>query len=1173
MFKNFFKNAVEFANIEENINLKILPTAVFGLEKSAFLFHVLALLESHGKAVVIMENESELSQAKDDLSPFFPYVYTLPRLELTFFSAYAHSHQVENQRLEAIYALLEDEKALILTTPDALMHQMAPPEFYKKSVFEIKQGEEIPLETFIQTLLRFGFERVDIVEGRGQFTVRGGILDVFLPRDEFPTRFEFFGDEIDGIRFFDIQTQGSIQNRSVACIRPCREGLLSQEQTQVGLDYLQSRIETVKDKTQLQLYRGLSEELIEGRHRDERYKLLPVLLRQPVSAFSYIGDTLVLAWGFNRLAERVGAKYEDWQERFKDHLQQGEALSEQAYLLMSFDQWLAHLQQSRLLTFTGLKTGIQHLKLQSMVDYHIREAITYHGQLPMAIEDINTWVSRHYRIWVMAEGTEKALGIERWLEENNLRSTLLKEDVDFTSQLVKGDQGQSIVIVPKGFSAGFSSDTFKIVVITEKELYGGQRIARKKPVKNARMIKAFTDLGIGDYVVHEAHGIGLYQGVFQLTVDGQKKDFLKITYKGDDVLYVPVEKMGNLQKYIGSDVMKVKMSKLGSGEWKLTKAKAKKAVEDMTDELLLLYAEREKRVGYSFGRDNEWQAQFEDAFPYQETPDQLRCIVEIKKDMEKPKPMDRLLCGDVGYGKTEVAMRAVFKAVNESKQVAVLVPTTILAQQHYNTMLHRFSTYPVKIGVLSRFRSKKEIEEVIEGLRTGVYDVVVGTHRLLSKDVSFKDLGLLVVDEEQRFGVKHKERIKQLKTNVDVLTLTATPIPRTLHMSLVGVRDMSLIEDPPEDRYPIQTYVLDFQEHAIREAILRELDRRGQIYFVHNRVEDIDQVALKLNQLVPEARVVFAHGQMNEHMLEKVMLDFMNHEFDVLVSTTIIETGLDISNVNTIIINQSDLFGLSQLYQLRGRVGRSNRLAYAYLTYERQKVLSEVAEKRLRAIKEFTDLGSGFKIAMRDLELRGAGNLLGAQQHGHLTSVGYEMFCKMLEDTVREAKGEVLEEALDTSIEIICEAYIPQYYIDDSRFKIELYKKISAIRHLEDRQQIQDELFDLYGTIPQSVDNLISVGYIRALAMGFGFEKVVQKERIVSLVYSQNTKVNPLLISLVMEKYNDRDLKFVGAELSRFEINLAKRFQDPVAVLDMTIGVLETFVGAKSRLQAENTNN
>ncbi|MCK8059521.1 MULTISPECIES: transcription-repair coupling factor [unclassified Fusibacter] len=1165
MFKHFFKNSVEFNTLTENIRSGVTPTAVFGVTESAFLFNVIALVKEHRRAVVVLENESDVLKAKEVLEPFIETIHTLPRLELTFFDTYSHSHQIEYERLESIYALLEDEDALILTTADAMLHPMVSDKLYKTSPFSLEMGDEMELEELIRELVSFGFDRVDVVESKGQFCVRGGIVDVYLPRYSHPHRIEFFGDEIDSVRAFEIDTQISTGNVDKVVVRPCREGLLSTRERTSAVERVKKLASGCKVPEQKSRYELIVEQLESGTHFDEWFKLIPVMLKTPFSIFDYIDDTLLITWSFNRLSDRVKGKYEDWEDRFKSHLERGEVVGEQGNLLLPFSEWLNGCQISRLVTFTGLKTPVGHLKLQSIIDYHFREAAVYHQQLELAAKDIKVWIAKHYRIWIMVEGAEKAQGILRWLSDQGLEGVENKDDIQEDDQRVR--------IIDKGFTSGFSIDTFKQIVLTEYELYGGKQLKRRKPIKNARAIKAFSELEISDFVVHEAHGIGQYQGVFQLKVDGQKKDFLKITYKGDDVLYVPVEKMNTLQKYLGNEIKHVRMSKLGSNEWKQTKQKVKKAIEDMTDDLIALYAERDSRKGYAFAGDSEWQMQFEDSFPYQETNDQLKCIIEIKKDMEKPKPMDRLLCGDVGYGKTEVAMRAIFKAVNDSKQVAILVPTTILAQQHFNTMIHRFSKYPVKIGVLSRFRSKREQEEVIEGLRTGVYDVVVGTHRLLSKDVKYKDLGLLVIDEEQRFGVKHKEKIKLIRSTVDVLSLSATPIPRTLHMSLVGIRDMSLIEDPPEDRYPIQTYVLDYQEGALREAILREMDRGGQVYFVHNRVNDIDDVTSSLIRLVPEARIAYAHGQMNEHVLEKLMLDFMNHEFDVLVSTTIIETGLDISNVNTIIINRADHLGLSQLYQLRGRVGRSNRLAYAYLTYDKQKVLSEVAEKRLKAIKEFTDLGSGFKIAMRDLELRGAGNLLGSQQHGHLASIGYELYCKLLEEAVSKVKGEKVEESIDTSVEVPCEAYIPKFYITDSRFKIDLYKKISSIRHKEDKENIEDELFDLYGKIPTSVMNLILVGYIRSMAMLLGFEKVAQKERFVELVYSQNTKVNPQLISIVLDAYNDKELKFVGAEIPRFDIGLIKIKDDPTKVLNRTVQILETFIDALDEIKAQNAQS
>lgn len=1150
MFRDLLKTSVEFKSIEEHLQVGLLPTAVFGVEHASFLWNILALKEKNSKMVLVLENESACDQMRTELEQHLDDVVFLPKLDLVFFEAYSHSHQVENERLHAMYTALEAPSYLMITTSEALMHPMIAPSSHQNALLEVDLDQGVDMNDLLDHFVKFGYERVDVVEATGQFAVRGGIVDCYPPEVDHPVRLEFFGDDIDGMRYFALETQQSIENIEHVTIRPCREAFLLSHDIAPVLKRLSTLKQAYKDQKLIARIDQVIESIKENQFTDAWHMLTPVLYEKTYSFFEYAKEALWITDAFNRQLERVDGKYTDWLERFESHLMRQEVLPEQVALLMRPQEWVNHMNQCRHLTFTGLKTPIKALKLQAIVDYHFQEAPIYRNQLTFALQDLSRMISKDYHVLLMAGDENKARGLKTWLEEAGIHAYDYTPGVDLKSKRVW--------VSKTPFTSGFIIDTFKWLVVTDHELFGAdKRIKRRKPIKNARAIKSFSDLNTGDYVVHESHGIGVYQGVFQLKVDGKKKDFLKVAYKGDDSLYVPVEKMDVLQKYLGQDQHVVKLNKLGSVEWKNTTTRVKKAIEDMTDDLIALYAEREKRVGFAFSSDNEWTQQFADYFPYQETPDQLKSIEDIKKDMEIAKPMDRLLCGDVGYGKTEVAMRAVFKAVNDSKQVAILVPTTILAQQHYNTLMHRFSQYPVTIGSLSRFRSKKEQHDIIEGLRTGVVDVVVGTHRLLSKDIAFKDLGLLVVDEEQRFGVKHKEKIKQLKASVDVLTLSATPIPRTLHMSLVGIRDMSLIEDPPEDRYPIQTYVLEHQDGPIREAILRELDRNGQVYYVHNRVEDIQEVTEKLRNLVPEARITLGHGQMNEHKLEKVMFDFLDHAFDVLVCTTIIETGLDISNVNTIIINHADQFGLSQLYQLRGRVGRSNRLAYAYLTYQKKKVLSEIAEKRLRAIKEFTDLGSGFKIAMRDLELRGAGNLLGAQQHGHLASVGYEMYCKMLEEAVRHAKGEQVKEAVDTSVELISEAYVPKFYIDDSRFKIDLYKRISAIRHRQDKEGIEEDLYDFYGKIPDPVQHLIDTGYIKTLAQMAGVEHVKQHPQVVHLLYSKTTKVNPLLISDVLSQYNERDLKFIGAEQSRFEVNIRRFGEDTSAIMARVIEVLE----------------
>jgi transcription-repair coupling factor (superfamily II helicase) len=692
----------------------------------------------------------------------------------------------------------------------------------------------------------------------------------------------------------------------------------------------------------------------------------------------------------------------------------------------------------------------------------------------------------------------------------------------YVSEPVKLHPGRASVTLGT-VSAGFQLMSARIVLLTDREIFGApQKRRAAKSRSKGQMIKSFNELSVGSLIVHEAHGIGRYIGVEQLTVDGLKRDYIKISYSGDDFLYVPVENMDTLQNYVGAEESNVKLSRLGTAEWSRAKAKVRKSIEDMTDELVALYAARTHSQGHAFSPDSDWQKNFEEMFPYEETQDQLRCIVEIKKDMEAPRPMERLLCGDVGYGKTEVAIRAAFKAVMDGKQVAFLVPTTILAQQHFNNLLNRFSKYPVRVEMLSRFRTKKQQDTIIENIRTGLLDVVVGTHRLLSKDVVYKDLGLLIVDEEQRFGVRHKESVKKLKNQIDVLTLTATPIPRTLHMSLSGIRDMSLIEDPPEDRYPIQTYVVEYDAALIREWILRETDRGGQVFFVHNRVLDIERVTTRLAEMIPEARFNFAHGQMPEHRLENLMMSFLNHEFDVLVCTTIIETGLDMSNVNTILINDADRMGLSQLYQLRGRVGRSNRIAYAYLMYQKDKVLTEVAEKRLKAIKEFTELGAGFKIAMKDMEIRGAGNLLGSDQHGHMSQVGYEMYSKLLEEHMRGIKGEKIEEHFETTIEFSINAYIPENYVANSDHKLDLYKKIAAMRDQRDRYAIEEEIEDRFGTLPKPVYNLLSIAHIKAMAQKLGIYLIRETEDHVTAHFHHNEHIGIQVVSEASAAYGRR---------------------------------------------------
>ncbi|RDC50373.1 transcription-repair coupling factor, partial [Acinetobacter sp. RIT592] len=754
------------------------------------------------------------------------------------------------------------------------------------------------------------------------------------------------------------------------------------------------------------------------------------------------------------------------------------------------------VEEKKLILNMLLTKAVKEFNIGSIVNFESREIPTFNGKIDILAEELNRLKYNGHKILLATNTYDRAKKLNKELLNLGTESILSrKRDIDI--------QSSQIVIVVGNITSGFQYKSIKFDVITDKEMIGSNKRAKTVKTKKSnkgQKIESFLDLNVGDYVVHENSGVGRYVGIDQLSVNGVKKDYMRVVYQGGDNLYVPIDQMDKIQKFIGSDTEKIKLNKLGSNEWSKAKAKVKKEIEDMTKDLVELYARREKIKGYKFSKDTLWQGEFETLFPYQETDDQIKAIEETKKDMESNKVMDRLICGDVGYGKTEVAIRAIFKACMDQKQVAVLVPTTILAQQHYNTFRARFENYPIRVEVLSRFKTPKEQKQIIEDARKGLVDVIIGTHRIISKDIDLPNLGLVVIDEEQRFGVKHKESLKKIKSTVDVLTLSATPIPRTLHMSLSGIRDMSVIEEPPQERYPVITYVVEGKESIIQDEIEREIARDGQVFFVYNRVERIDEMASMIQKLVPDAKIAVAHGRMTGKELENIILGFLNKEYNVLVCTTIIETGMDISNANTMIVYDADKMGLAQLYQLRGRVGRSNRQGYAYFMYEKDKVLSEIAEKRLKAIKEFTEFGSGFKIAMRDLEIRGAGNILGPQQHGHMAVIGYDLYVKMLNDAIRKVKGEIVEEEIDVEIDLPVNAYIPDSYIEDEIIKIEMYKKIASIENEEDLNDIKDELEDRFSDIPKSVNALMSIAYMKTLCKKLGIEKVrMAKDEIILL--------------------------------------------------------------------------
>lgn len=1123
------KNLDSYIRLNEDIKSKISPIATYGIIDESMGHFLYALNKHTGKQVlVVTHNEMKAKRIYEDIKGLGNQnVILFPKREILFYDIDAYSHDWINDRMEVITKLAQGEDLVVISSVDALLDKLMSKEIFEAYSKRINVGDEIDLDYIKEILLSGGYEKVNMVEGKGQFSIRGGILDFFPPYSLNPFRIEFFDIEVDSIRTFDIISQKSIENLESAYITPVMEILILDEYRDLMIKRLEEDMKKALSKGKKNSlekenienkFNKYKEYLSEGLFISNRDIMKPYIPEDKLtSIIGYLKeDAIVFIDEPKRVDERAKNALEDFRYKFTDLYEVGELLSSHINILYSYDDVLDEIKKKICIANSALLSGDVNLRPKSIYNFVNKSMQPYHNQMELLKEDINHFRYRGYKIVLLTGNEERA---------ERLRKILLSMDIEASVILDRNCEIKSsqVFITPASINGGFEYTQLKLIVISDKEIFGvGKKKAKKLKKKDPDKIINLADLKVNDYVVHENHGIGIYEGIEQLNIQGVKKDYLTIRYKGEDKLYVPIDQLNLIQKYIGADGARPKINKLSSTEWVRTKERAKKAVENMAQDLLELYAKRESYKGFAFSKDGEWQRQFEDMFPYEETEGQLRSIQEIKRDMERTKPMDRLLCGDVGYGKTEVALRAAFKAVMDSKQVAFLVPTTILAQQHYNTIKERFANFPVRIDMLSRFRSKAEQKLIIENIKNGVIDIIIGTHRLLSKDVVFKDLGLLIIDEEQRFGVKHKETLKKIKETVDVLTLSATPIPRTLHMSLSGIRDMSVIEDPPEERYPVQTYVVEYNEQMIRDAILKELARGGQVYFVYNRVENIEKMAASLQKLVPEARFGIGHGQMSEKELEKVMISFLEKEIDVLVCTTIIETGLDIANVNTIIIFDADKMGLSQLYQLRGRVGRSNRIAYSYFVYEKNKVLSEVAEKRLRAIKEFTEFGSGFKIAMRDLEIRGAGNLLGTEQHGHIEAIGYDLYVKYLQEAIKKLKGEKVEEQIDTTIDIKVDGYISDKYIEDEEQKIEVYKKIASITSLDEYGELVDELIDRFGDIPDEVHNLMDISYIRYLGSKNNIKDIHQIDKEIVLEFKSIENISLELLKELSDQYGRR---------------------------------------------------
>ncbi len=1084
-----------YKNLLADIKNEKQVIAVNGVLEEA-LGHFIYSVFSHGekrKIFIISYSDLRAKRIYEDLKSLgLNNSYYFPKREDFFYRSIARSADTSNDQIKAMWALRHEDELIVATGYEGLLNKLMTPDKFSKLFFSINIDDRIDLGDLGKKLLLAGYENVPAVEGKGQFSIRGGIVDIFPPLAENPYRIELFDDEIDSIRDFDVLSQRSINTLEEIYICPAGENILDEADRHLAIKRLNKELKAtkIKDAKVLANLEGKFSELgdrLENKLFIKNLDLvLPYIDQEKLgSILSYTDeDTLFFIDEPRRIDESALENYKDFKNRFSDLLLAGEVLPGHENSLYNYDEIIPRIEKNTKVTFSNILRDNKHFKPQSILNFHMKAITSYNGRMDIFKEEIDRYLYRGYKIAILA-------GDKKRLNRLDLSLTSLGVKASIAESLDESLHSSQILLSDLSVRHGFEYSDLKFSLMNQREIYGSSQKQKKAPRKKTKKegaITDFADIEIGDYVVHENNGVGIYQGSYKLQVQGVTRDYILIQYKGADRLYIPTDQLGMIHKYIGTGEKKPKVNKLNSVEWTKTKMKAQKSIDDMADELIKLYAARQAKEGHQFSKDTLWQGEFEDAFPYEETQGQLQATAEIKEDMEKKAPMDRLLCADVGYGKTEVALRAAFKAVMDGKQVAILVPTTILAQQHYNTMVERFRDFPVTIGLLSRFRSKSQIDKDIKGLRNGSLDIVVGTHRLLSKDVVFKDLGLLVIDEEQRFGVRHKETLKMLKENVDTLTLTATPIPRTLQMSMIGIRNMSLIEEPPEERFPVQTYLAEYNPSMIREAILREIDREGQVYFLHNKVSDIDKVALELQALVPEARFLVAHGQMSERSLENAMMSFLERQADVLVCTTIIETGLDIPNVNTIIINDADRFGLSQLYQLRGRVGRSNKIAYAYITYPRDKQLSEVSEKRLTAIKEYTEFGSGYKIAMRDLEIRGAGNILSSKQHGHIDNIGYDLYLSLLEDAMKKLKGEEVKDINETTIDLNIEAFVPESYIGDQRQRLEFYKKISLIENDEDYSDLIAEAIDRYGDLPEATSNLIDISQIKFIANQKGVE-------------------------------------------------------------------------------------
>ena len=1097
----------KFNEYINSIQNKQSPIAISGLTDVGMAQMISATKEFCKRPIcVITYNEIQAKRLLEDIKYFTDKVLYLPKKEIVTYDYVAESKDLPYERIETLNKIQEMRTGIVVTTIEAALQKMISKKALYKNILNFKVGEITNLENLKKKLTELGYVRCDLIEGRGQFSVRGGIVDISLTEKE-GVRIEFWGDEIDSIRYFNIVSQRSTENIEKITIYPAHEYLLEKP-----IDEVISKIRNTiyKDFLHNQIEQDI-ETIKEGNYISKCDRYFNAFYEEQETIVDYLTDKfLIIIDEETKIKQRAINVNNDCQNIIQLLIEKEKIAPDALKNICNFEQFEEKLDKKQIIYIEKFDNEVK--KQAEKFNWVYKEKNFVKSEIEIFFKEIYKDQEAKKKIYILADTKEKAKKICSLLNEKEI----LNKFEEKLNQTIIGKNNEFIVTVSVGkLSSGFECFDTNQVVITSQELIEGEK---RKTYKSSAFKEGekvvYADLKIGDYVVHKNYGIGIFIGVNTITADGTTKDYIKIKYYGDDILYVPTNQLDSVRKYIGGDEGGLKVNKLGTKEWLNTKARVKKNLRQVARELIELYARREKAKGYAFAPDTPWQTQFEDSFPYQETDDQLRCIEEVKKDMEKDKPMDRLLCGDVGYGKTEVAIRAAFKAVMSGKQVAYLAPTTVLAEQQYKEFRDRMTNFGVKVEVLNRFKTKKEQTEIIKKLKLGEVDVIVGTHRILSKDVEFKDLGLLIIDEEHRFGVKDKEKIKQYKETVDVLTMTATPIPRTLHMSIVGVRDMSVIYEPPYNRKPVQTYVLEYDQEVIKEAITKELERNGQVFYLFNNVEKIMQKADEISNLVPEAKVAYAHGQMTGKEIENIMEEFVEGKTNVLVCTTILESGIDIPNANTIIVENADRMGLAQLYQIRGRVGRSDRQGYAYITYKKDKLLSEVADKRLKAIKEFTEFGSGFKIAMRDLEIRGAGSLLGEIQSGHLEQVGYDTYCNLLDEVVKEMQGEEVKPEIDVQIDLDATCFIPDEYISDSSQKIEIYQDIALCKNEEDIQNVIDEMIDRFGNMPKEIENLLEIARIKILCKKLNISKVQGKHNFVVFIFEAkelNIDVNELV--------------------------------------------------------------